>query len=86
LWYYYYYSLQAIVYFSVRAAKESLTMDMLAQELQMDTDTPYQSMTTGGDDMLTNHHGSSTNNNNGSLSAAAGAAALDLNNKDAALV
>jgi hypothetical protein len=82
LWYYYYYSLQAIVYFSVRAAKESLTMDMLAQELQMDTDTPYQSMTTGGDDMLTNH-GSSTNNNNGSSAAGA---ALDLNNKEAALV
>lgn len=37
-------SLQAIVYFSVRAAKEGLTVDILAQELQVDVDTPYESM------------------------------------------
>jgi hypothetical protein len=41
-------SLQAIVYFSVRAAKEGLTADTIAQELQVDTDTPYQSMTQEG--------------------------------------
>jgi hypothetical protein len=36
------------VYFSVRAAKEGLTFDTIAQELQVDTDTtPYQSMTAG---------------------------------------
>lgn len=37
-------SLQAIVYFSVRTAKEGLTVDILAQELQVDIDTPYESM------------------------------------------
>jgi hypothetical protein len=51
------------VYFSVRAAKEGLTFDTIAKELQVDTDTPYQSMAAAGNTTMNAVNGSNNNAN-----------------------